>query len=205
MTNRRRTLNGIFAAAFIALLLPTLTASAQSNDPWWGRGRGNRNDDRYGYNSRALRDAVRRVENRSGDFQDHLDSALDHSRYDDSRREDRINGIGREFHNAAHRLKDRFNERDFNRSRNEASQLLQIGSRINQFMSRNRLDSRVMSDWNEISSNLRVIADAYNLNYHDHNDGFYRGNDDYRNRDRDRDRDDNNRRAPNDRGWRWPF
>lgn len=202
MTNRRRTLAGAFAA-LIALLLPTLTASAQSNVPWWGRGRDTRND-RYRYDTRAVRDAVRRVESRSDDFQDHLDSALDRSRYDDSRREDRINQTARDFRNAARRLRDRFNERDLYRSESEARQLVQIGSRIGQFMSRNRLDSRTVSDWNEISYNLRVIADAYNLNYRD-GGGYYGNDDDYR-RDRDRDRDrDNNRRWPNDRGWRWPF
>jgi hypothetical protein len=169
-----------------------MEASAQYNDPRWGQGR---NNSRYGYNNRAVRDAVRRIENRSDDFEDHLDSALDRSRYDDTRREDRINDMAREFRHAAQRLQNRFNERDLNRSQAEARQLLQIGARINQFMSRTRLASRAQADWNQISSDLRVIANAYNASYYDYNDDYWR-----RNRNRD-----NDRRNPGDRGWRWPF
>ena len=197
MTNRRKTIQTLFAAAFIALFLPLVNASAQygQNDPWWGR-RDNRND-RYGsYNTRALRDAIRRVESRSDDFQDHVDSALDRSRYDDTRREDRINDIAREFRDAARRLRDRFNERDPNRSQSEARHLVQLGSRIDRIIGRQRLDSRTVADWNDISNGLRIIADAYNLNFR--GDGYYR--DDRRN-----DRRNNDRRQPNDRGWRWPF
>lgn len=189
----RRKLFTFAAAAFIALLLPLFTASAQSNDPWWSRGR-NR-DDRYNrhYNSRALREAVRRVEERSDDFQDRLDSALDRSRYDDTQREDRINGVGREFRDAARRLRDRFRENDIYRSESDARQLLRIASRIDRFLSRNRLDGRVISEWSRMRSDLNLIADAYNFR-----NGGYDRDDDYR-------RNRPNRRFPNDRGWRWPF
>lgn len=196
MTNPRRLILSMIAAAFIALLVPTSEASAQYNDPRWGQGR---NNSRYGYNNRAVRDAVRRVESRSDDFEDHLDSALDRSRHDRTRREDRINDMASEFHSAARRLKDGFNERDLNRTQAHARQLLQIGARINQFMARNRLASRAEADWNLISSDLRIIANAYNATYYDRNDDYYRGND-RRNRNRD-----NDRRNPADTGWRWPF
>lgn len=190
MTNRLRTVKFAFAAAFIALLLPSMTASAQyGNEPWW-RGGQNRNG---GYNSRGLREAIRRVENRSDDFQDHVDSALDRSRYDDSRREDRINDLARQFRDASRRLKDRFSERDPGRSQNEARALVQLGSRISRVIGRNRLDSRTLSDWNEISSNLNIIADAYNVNFRD-DDDYNRGGRNPRN--------GNGNRQP---GWRWPF
>jgi hypothetical protein len=203
MTNRRRNLLSFAFAALVALLLPALDASAQV--PTWGRNRDYGNDRHYGYDTRGLRDAIRRVESRSDDFQNHVDRALDRSRYDDTRREDRINDIAREFRNASQRLRSRFNERDINRSSNEARQLLQIASRIDRFMSRNRLDSRAESEWSQMRSDLRVIANAYRIGMNDsYDDGYYRRgqNDDYR---RDRQRDNDRNRRNNDRGWRWPF
>lgn len=199
MHNRRNLLT-YAAVALFALLLPMSTASAQWNDPWWSRNR--RQDDRYGrgYDQRGLRDAIRRVADRSDDFQDRLDSALDHSRYDDTRREDRINNIGREFRDAARRLRDRYRENDPYRSQSEARQLLSIASRIDRFLSRNRLDSRVEGEWNRLRYDLNVIANAYGMGYGGR-DGYYGRDDDYR-RDR-RDRRNDDRRLPG--GWRWPF
>ena len=170
MTNRRKNFLTIIAVALVALFLPIM-ASAQGNyDPWnrnRDNGRNRRNDD---YINRSLRDSIRRVENRSNDFRAHLDSAMDRSRYDDTRREDRINNVAREFENAADRLKDRFGDgRDLNRSAGEAQRLLQIGVRIDQLMARNRFDGRVMSDWAQIRQDLRVIANAYS-NYGGYND-----------------------------------
>ena len=197
MINRRRIFPTIIAVALVALFLPVM-ASAQGNyDPW---NRNRRNDDRYGYYNRSLRDSIRRVKDRSDDFRDHLDSALDRSRYDDTRREDRINNIAREFENAASRLKDRFGDgRDLNRSAGEAQRLLQIGSRIDQLLSRGRFDGRVMSDWAQIRQDLRVIASAYNnRGYYGGNDGYY-GNDDYRRREEQRRREEERRRQNRNR------
>lgn len=180
MTNRRKKLiPTIIATALLALCLPVM-ASAQGNYDPWNRDRDyrrDRRDDRYGYNQRMLRDSIRRVKDRSDDFRDHLDSAIDRSRIDDTRREDRINDIAREFERAAHRLDDRFdNGRDLNRSSNEARRLLEIGARINQFMSRSRLNGRVQSDWAQIRQDLRVIANAYGSYTYNNNDPYNRRN-----------------------------
>jgi len=150
-------------------------ASAQGGYDPWNRNRDYRRDrrnDDYGY--RSLRDSIRRVRNRSDDFRNHLDSALDRSRIDDTRREDRINDIAREFERAANRLDDRFdNGRDLNRSADEARHLLEVGARIDQLMARTRFrDGRVQSDWAQIRQDLRVIANAYG--------GYNYGNGPYR-------------------------
>lgn len=180
MTNRRKKLiPTIIATALLALCLPVMASAQGSYDPW-NRDRDyrrDRRDDRYGYNQRMLRDSIRRVKDRSDDFRDHLDSAIDRSRIDDTRREDRINDIAREFERAAHRLDDRFdNGRDLNRSSNEARRLLEIGVRINQFMSRSRLNGRVQSDWAQIRQDLRVIANAYGSYTYNNNDPYNRRN-----------------------------
>ncbi len=201
-TNRRMTVLTVVAAALISMLLPVI-ASAQASEPWWRRGRDrdvyrDRNRDRdyerdrYGYNRNALRDAVNRVEDRSEDFEGRIDRALDRSRYDDTRREDRINEVAKEFRDSSRRLKSRFNDgRDLNRSADEARRLLQIASRIDNFMSRNRLDSRAVSDWSQIRSDLRVIASAYGIRTRDYD--YNRGRGTY------------DQRQPNNRGTRWPY
>jgi hypothetical protein len=199
--NNRRTILTVIATALIALCLPVLASAQGSYDPY-GRNRDNRDyrrdgdygrDNGYGrYDSRSLRDAARRVNDRSKDFQRHLDDALDHSRYDGSRREDRINETAREFHNAADDFKDRIgNGRDLNRAEGEARRLLQLGQQIDRFASRNQLDSRSSNDWSQIRQDLRLIADAYGYSFNG-NDGYNRDNGGYRrNDDRNRRRDDN--------------
>ena len=167
MTNRRRFIPTIIAAALMAVFLPVI-ASAQ-----WGRDRDNGRYDNNRYGNRTLRDAARRVDDRSGDFQRHLDSALDRSRYDDTRREDNVNQLAIEFRNAASRFRNRVGDgRDLNRTADEAQRLLQLGSRIDRIVSRLRLDSRTQSDWSQIRQDLRLIGEFYRGNY---NNGGYNG------------------------------
>ena len=159
--SRRKLFLTVAAAALMAIFLP-LIASAQGYDPW----NRDRRDYNNRYDNRALRDAARRLEDRSGDFQRHLDSALDRSRYDGTRREDRINEIARDFRFAASSLRRSVNDaRNLNHSSDEARRVLQIGARIDQFVGRQRLDYRAESDWMQIRQDLRLIANIYNLNF----------------------------------------
>lgn len=177
--NHRRTILTVVATALVALFLPVLAAAQGVYDPY-GRRRDNRDYGRY--NQRNLRDVARRVHERSKDFQRHVDEALDHSRYDDTRREDRINDVAREFRNAASDFKDEIgNGGNLNHGANEAQRLLRLGSQIDRFVSRVRLDSRSASDWAQIRQDLRVISNAYN-----YNDGYNGRDDDYRRNDRNR-------------------
>lgn len=177
MANRRRFIPTVITAALVALFLPVV-ASAQwgNNNDRWGRNNG-RYDNRY--ENRTLRDAARRIDDRSGDFQRHLDSALDRSRVDNTRREDNINQMAAEFRNAASRFRNRVGDgRDYNRGTDEAQRLLNLGSRIDRVISRLRLDSRTQSDWSQIRQDLRVIGDFYRGAY---NNGGYNGRNDRRN------------------------
>ncbi len=194
MTHQRRRLVQTFIlAALFAIALP-VAASAQGNYDPYGRDRDYRrdrdrgygrngdyrrnNDSRYGYDQRQLRDSVRRVKDRSNDFKKHIDSALDHSRYDGRRREDHINDEARNFHDAADRLKDHYDDgRNLNRSTEDARRLVQLDSHIDKFVSRNQLDGRTMSDWSAIRQDLRVIANAYGFRMSDFDDVYNRPND----------------------------
>ncbi len=176
MANRRRFIPTVIVAALVALFLPVVASAQWGNNDRWGRNNGR-------YDNRTLRDAARRIDDRSGDFQRHLDSALDRSRVDDTRREDNINQMAAEFRNAASRFRNRVGDgRDLNRGADEAQRLMQLASRIDRFVGRIRLDSRTQSDWSQIRQDLRVVGD------------FYRGayNDDDYNRGRRNDRRNNN-------------
>jgi hypothetical protein len=197
MANRRRFVPTVIVAALVALFLPVVASAQWGNNDRWGRDRNNgRYDNRY--DNRTLRDAARRIDSRSDDFQRHLDSALDRSRYDDTRREDNINQMANEFRDAASRFRDRVGDgRDLNRSSNEAQRLLQLGSRMDRLVSRLRLDSRTQSDWSQIRQDLRVVSDFYGGRYN--NGGYYGRDDDYYGNDRNRRRND---RRSGDEWWR---
>lgn len=203
MSNLRRWIPTIFIVSLVVLCLPMIAAAQGRYEDYGGNygrnGDYRRDNDRYGYyDQRRLRDSVKRLDNLSRDFQKHLDSALDHSRYNNSQREDRINDVAHDFRNATGNLKDRYDDgKNLNRSSGEARRLLQLGSVLNAFMARNRLDYRVESDWSRIRQELSVVASAYGFNIADFDNRDYRyddnrGNDTYRRR-------GNNRRVD----WSW--
>ena len=172
MALRRTIIPTVILAAFIVLSLPALAAAqGNGNDPWWrDRDYGRDRNDRRGRNDdwrfNRLRDSVRRVDSLADRFQSDLDRALDRSRVDGTRREDRINDQARDFNNAASRLRNRMGDgRNINYSSGEARNLLQIGARIDQLMRRFRLDNRAEATWAQIRQELRVIADAYGQGY----------------------------------------
>ena len=200
MFNRRFILPAFAALAFAAFLSPS-TANAQSvwdrirdraeqererdrdRDRDYGRG-GRRDDDRYGrrggrisdYERRQLRDLARRISDRSHDLQRDIDRALDNSRVNGTRREDNINEEARDFRNAADRFRNVAGDsNDLYRSSDEARELLNQASRISRVLNRVRLDGRRGGDWNQIRSDLRTVANIYNLRF-DEGGGYY-GND----------------------------
>ena len=208
MINRGKLISTIFVVSLFVLGLPAIVTAQAKYDPYgdyFGRDRDYRRDDRrYGdYDQRRLRESVKRLDNLSGDFRRHLDSVLDRSRYDASRREDRINAVARDFSNAADTLKDRYDDgRNLNRSSGEARRVLQLGSQLDAFMRRNQLGGRAESDWYRIRQDLQVVAYAYGFNFADFNTRDGRYNDD---RDDRYDNDRDNQRRRTDRRYKWPW
>lgn len=201
MTNRRFTVL-TFAAVALATMLAPANASAQSiwdrirdrteqerrrDDDDWRRNR--RDDDRNGRNGRTsdwerrqLRDLARRIDDRSGDLQRDVDRLLDNSRYNGSNREDRINDEARDLRRAASRFRSVAGDNDrLDRSRDEARNLLDEASRFSRMLGRLRLDGRTANDWNQIRSDLRTVANIYNLRFNDDRGyNIWNGNDDRR-------------------------
>jgi hypothetical protein len=185
--NRFRNLIAVFAFSLLILGLPAI-ASAQ-----WRNDRNNRNDDynRNGRYNRNLQSTVKNLKNRSKQFARQIDRELDRSRYDDRRREDRINQLADSFRDAAENLDDEYdNRRDYNDSADEVRQVLSLGSQLDRAVSRARLSNNLNRDWNAIRQDLRILADAYNYNYNNRNNRNNR-NDDYNNN-RNRNRRSNN-------------
>jgi hypothetical protein len=170
MTNRRNLNFSIFAAGIMALCLPILAAAQGGYGyPDYGRN-GN-----YGrYDERYVRDSIHRLDRLAKDFERDLDRALDNSRVNGTRREDRINAQGHDFRRAVGNLKSSFgNGRDLNRSRDEAQRVLQEAQQFNRIGRTGAVDSRVASEWSQIQQELRVISDAYGLGYGGFNNGGY--------------------------------
>jgi uncharacterized membrane protein len=193
MTNRRFTVL-TFAAVALATFLAPASASAQSvwdrirdraeqeqrqrdRDDDWRRNR--RDDDDRGrdrnrggrmsdYERRQLRELARRIDDRSRDLQRDVDRLLDNSRINGSNREDRINDEARDLREAAQRFRNVAGDSDYLQgSRDEAGRLLQQASQMSRFLGRTRLDSRTANDWNQIRSDLRGVANIYNLRFND--------------------------------------
>ena len=185
MTNRRFTLL-TFAAVALATFMAPASAGAQSiwdrirdraeqerqrDDDW----RRNRRDDDYGrggrvsdWERRQLRELSRRIDDRSRDLQRDVDHLLDNSRYNGSNREDRINNEARDLRQAASRFRSVAGDNDrLDRSRDEARQLLNEAARFSRMLNRIRLDGRTANDWNQLRSDLRVVANIYNLRFND--------------------------------------
>src|SRR5437870_2019530 len=208
MTNLRKFSFSIFAAATLALCLPLLAAAQGTYDPYsrnrdYGRDGDyrrdrNQNDD-YGYDrydSRYLRDSIRRLDRLSSDFDRALDRELDYSRENGTRHEDHLNADAKRFRRAVIDLKNAFNERNLDSSGDDAHRVLDAASHLEDVSSHHFDNDRLMSEWSQISQELSVISEAYGTQGRNHgennrnrrrSDDDYRRNDDYRNRNRNND------------------
>lgn len=171
--NRLKSLSLVFAFALLVLGVPGF-ASAQyrGNDDYYGRNRNQGNN----YNN-DLKYAIKQLKNQSKDFARQVDRELDRSRLDGSNREDRINDIAKDFKNAADRLEDKFdNGRHYDRSADEAAQVLNLGRRIEHSLSRARLSYGLQNNWNNIQRNLNIIANYYGGSYDNNRNNNNRNN-----------------------------
>lgn len=154
--NRRKLTFSIMATALLALCLPAV-AVAQNRYPDWGRNR-----DNVRYNERQLRDTVNRLDRLSKDFEKNVDRALDRSRVNGTRREDRINAEAKEFRRAVGNLKSRVgNGRDLSRSSNEAQRVLQLAQQFERIARPRWFDRNLTSQWSQIRRELQVISSIY--------------------------------------------
>jgi hypothetical protein len=169
----------ILALSLVVLALPSI-ASAQWRDRDRDDDNYGRNDDRYGrtddyrnsgYN-RNIHGVIQNLRSHARNFERRLDRVNDRNdrygndRYGRNNRYDNLEQLSDRFARATDDLADAYGRgRNMNNSRDEARRVLDIGSQIENALYRSRSNRNASGEWNQISRDLRIVANAYGLNY----------------------------------------
>ncbi|HSP64445.1 MAG TPA: hypothetical protein VLQ90_15755, partial [Pyrinomonadaceae bacterium] len=112
---------------------------------------------------RQVRVILQRLEGSSSRFRGTLDTSLDRSRMDGTRREDDLNSIVRDFDNATTQLKDRVGHRRAVAA--DVDNVLQRAAPINDFINRNRVNYQTQNAWTSVRTDLDALASVYKLSW----------------------------------------
>ena len=137
-----------FVAAIVLLIGIASNVSAQSA---------------YRLSEKEMKDLLSRIDKQAATFRSSLKSALNHSRFDDSKQEDRINDFVKGFEQATERLKHHYDSKSTASS--DVEEVLRRAARINDFMERHHLSPRAESDWAALRTNLDALAQAYDVSW----------------------------------------
>jgi hypothetical protein len=117
----------------------------------------------YRLSDKEVEQIIHRIENQSDRFRSSLDSALDKSRFNGSRREDDINAFVKDFYSETKRLHDHV---DAHKSTGaDVQSVLDRAARIDDFMHRYRLTSKAQNDWSTLRTSLEELARVYNVTW----------------------------------------
>ena len=117
----------------------------------------------YRLNDKEVERILHRIEQQSDHFRSSLDSALDRSRFNGSRREDDINSFIKNFYEQTKRLHEHFDKH--HSASADVQAVLDSAARIDDFMRRNRLTAKAQDDWSALKGNLDELASAYNVSW----------------------------------------
>jgi len=95
-------------------------------------------------------------------FKESLDSALDNSKWNNTKTEDEANQYLREFRDATNQLQDHYNE---DRAKDDAKEVLTKGKRIDEFIRKHPLTADVQSMWVPVRTDLERIARFYSMDW----------------------------------------
>lgn len=113
---------------------------------------------------RQVEQIIHRIENQSDVFRKSLDSALDKSRFDGTRREDDINSFVKEFYKETKTLHDHFDNHKAVAS--DVQTVLERATLIDQFLRRNRLRNKdPQREWAQLRVSLDDLARVYNVSW----------------------------------------
>src|SRR5688500_7949626 len=108
---------------------------------------------------RQVANILARIETRTDSFNREVQLSLSRSPLPSTNREDRIAEFIADFERATDALRSGFNaRRDINVELNE---VLNRALFINRFLSRNRLTTRVQTEWSAIRSDLNLLSRLY--------------------------------------------
>lgn len=146
---------------FSFMLLSTGSVQAQMR----GIRNERRNDRRWGNtNKRAVENLIRRVEDRTDNFNSQVASALDRSRLDGSRREDNINELAQRFERSTDELRREFDRSDsLQENRDEVQRMISAASNINRALRRSRLGNGVQNSWRVLKNEVNTLARVYGV------------------------------------------
>lgn len=176
---RLRSILALSVFSLVVLALPAV-ASAQynRNDPYYGNGSGNNN----GYYV-DIRGTVQDLKSQARDLDREVDRNRNSGRYGTYNSGD-LRKLTSRFKNAADDLAGAYGRgRNTNKSADEARRVLDLGSQLDREIYRSSGGGNLQYQWNSVQNNLRIIADAYNLNYNNRgrpnnrnrNNGNWRG------------------------------
>ena len=107
---------------------------------------------------------IRRVEDRSDQFVRLFDRALDRSRLDGTRREDRLNEQAKNLERTLDDLRREFDRKEsYIETRPEVGRALNVAEDINRAMRRRRMGGETERQWNLLRNELNALALVYNL------------------------------------------
>ena len=117
----------------------------------------------YRVTDKEAEEIIHRIEHQSDVFRKSLDTALDKSRFNGSRREDDINAFVKDFYKETKTLHDHF---DHHKSTtNDVQTVLDRAAQIDQFMRRNRLRKQAQNEWSALRVSLDDLARVYNVSW----------------------------------------
>jgi hypothetical protein len=119
----------------------------------------------YRVSDKQVEDLIHRIEAQSDVFRKTLDTALDQSRLDGTRREDDINAFVKEFYKETKQLHDHFDNHKSTAS--DVQTVLNRAAQIDQFMLSNRLrrDQEAKAEWMRLRTHLDELARLYNVDW----------------------------------------
>ena len=107
---------------------------------------------------------IQRVEESSDRFQQTFDRALDRSRLDGTRTEDRLNAQVQRLEQTINALREEFERRDSYRDlKGHVAQVLRQGDEVNSIMRSAQFPTPVEQQWAAMRTDLNRLADIYAL------------------------------------------
>ncbi len=117
----------------------------------------------YSATEDQVRELIARIENKTNTFKGQISDSLNNSNVDNTNREDSINAYVSSFENATDRLKERFNDRQSTNA--DATEVLNRGNFIDQFMTRNRMSRAAEAQWLSLRTDLNTLATYYRVSW----------------------------------------
>jgi hypothetical protein len=107
---------------------------------------------------------IKRVEDSTDKFKKEFDKALDHSRLNNTNREDQLNEYAKDLEHATDDLRKHFDKTDaWIENKEQVRICLSLASKINVAMRNRRLGPKVESRWASVRYDLNTLAGVYNL------------------------------------------